>query len=732
MSADSDAARHARWVEAARKELTADPEAALGRSPSGVALRPLYTERDLADVDHLGSFPGQAPFVRGVRASMYASRAWTLRQYAGFSTPEQTNAFFRRALAAGQRGLSVAFDLPTHRGYDSDERHVAGDVGKAGVAIDTVEDLKLVFEGIPLEQTSVSMTMNGAVLPVLAGFIVAAEEQGVARERLSGTIQNDILKEFMVRNTYIYPPAPSLRIVADVLEYVSRQMPRFNSLSISGYHMQEAGAPPALELGYTIADGLEYLRVARERGLDVDAVGRTLSFFFGIGPDFFVEVAKLRAARLLWATLVDQRFQPKDQRTRMLRTHCQTSGISLTAQDPLNNVVRTTVEALAAVLGGTQSLHTNAYDEALALPSERSARIARNTQLILQHETGVASVVDPLGGSYYVERLTHDLVQAALGVIEEIDGLGGMTAAIQARIPQRRIERAAAERQARIDRGEDVIVGVNRFHAPDEPELELFVVDTKSVLTAQVARLERVRAERDPARVERALSALEAGARNAGNLLELSVEAMRDRASVGEVSRALSRVFGRYEATTMTVTGAFAAAYAHDEAWQALLREVERFAEREGRRPRILLAKLGQDGHDRGAKVVAAGLSDLGFDVDLGPLFQTPAEVARQALESDVHFVGISTQAGAHLTLVPELIAELARQGAEGVRVVVGGIVPAADRATLIAAGVLDVFGPGTQVIEIGRRLLQLGEVGAADPSSAAPGDPDTGAAAGG
>ncbi|MFZ5894497.1 MAG: methylmalonyl-CoA mutase [Myxococcota bacterium] len=704
---DSDARE--RWRARAREELEGrDPEAADFRSPAGMQFRPLYTRGDVEAHEAQLGLPGEYPFARGVRASMYVARPWTLRQYAGFSTAEETNAFFRSALAAGQRGLSVAFDLPTHRGYDSDEPHVAGDVGKAGVAIDSVEDLKLVFDGIPLERTSVSMTMNGAVLPVLAGFIVAGEEQGVARERLSGTIQNDILKEFMVRNTYIYPPQASLRIVADVMQYVSANMPRYNSLSISGYHMQEAGAPAVLELGYTLADGLEYLRVAAERGLDIDAVARSLSFFFGISPDFFTEIAKLRAARWLWAELVRERFAPRDERSLMLRTHCQTSGISLTAQEPLNNVVRTTIEALAAVLGGTQSLHTNAYDEALALPSERSARVARNTQLIIQHETGVPAVIDPLAGSYFVESLTRELMDAARRVIQEIDELGGMTAAIQARIPQRRIERAAAERQARIDRGIDVIVGVNRFVSPDEPPPELRVIDTRSVLAAQNSRLAKLRAERDPIRVEQALAALEAGARANENLLDLSISAMRARATLGEVSRALARVFGRFEATTMTASGAFSEAYADDQAWADLCKRVGAFGERFGRRPRILLAKLGQDGHDRGAKVVAAGLSDLGFDVDLGPLFQTPAEVARQALESDVHIVGISTQAGAHSTLVPELLADLARASASGIAVVVGGIVPPADQAALTAAGVRAVFGPGVRVSEIAERLLQI------------------------
>jgi methylmalonyl-CoA mutase len=705
--ADADDPR-VRWRTLAAAEAKGrDPETAT-RTPAGLEVKPLYLPSDLEGLPHLASLPGEPPFLRGVRPTMYTSRPWTLRQYAGFSTPEATNAFFRRALAGGQRGLSVAFDLPTHRGYDSDDPRIAGDVGKAGVAVSSVEDMKVVFNGIPLDQVSVSMTMNGAVLPVLAAFIVTAEEQGVDRRRLSGTIQNDILKEFMVRNTFIYPPAPSLRIVADVMEYVTRELPRYNSISISGYHLQEAGASAELELGYTLADGLCYAEAGIERGLDPDTVLGTLSFFFGIGPDFFGEIAKLRAARWLWATLVQERFRPRDPRSLALRTHCQTSGVSLTAQDPLNNVVRTTLEALSAVLGGTQSLHTNAYDEALALPSERSARIARNTQLILQHETGIPAVVDPLAGSYFIERLTHDLALAARRVIEEVDASGGMTQAIERRIPQRRIARAAAERQARIDRGEELVVGVNAFQAPGEPELELLTVDGHSVLAAQAARLCDVRNNRDSARVSAALSALEAGARGAANLLELSLEAMRARATVGEVSQALERAFGRHDEVTMATTGVFSKAYEGDAEWNEAAQRVREFAEREGRQPRILIAKLGQDGHDRGAKVVAAGLSDLGFDVELGPLFQTPEQAARHALESDVHFVGVSTQAGAHLTLVPELLDALARSGAERTRVVVGGIVSNADRRTLEARGVAAVFGPGTPVLGIARALLEL------------------------
>ncbi|HLV66168.1 MAG TPA: methylmalonyl-CoA mutase [Polyangiaceae bacterium] len=698
-----------RWDALARAELSgSDPDTLVRRLPSGVEARPLYTAEDLAGLEHLGSVPGEYPYVRGVRATMYAGRPWTLRQYAGFSTPEDTNAFFRRALAAGQRGLSVAFDLPTNRGYDADDPSVRGDVGKAGVAASSVEDMIVVFDGIPLGDVSVSMTMNGAVLPVLAAFVVAGEEQGVPLAKLSGTIQNDILKEFMVRNTYIYPPAPSMRIVADVMEFVSRHMPRFNSISISGYHMQEAGASAELELGYTLADGLEYLRAAVERGLDVDAVARSISFFFGIGMDFFGEIAKLRAARLLWATLVRERFSPRDPRSLLLRTHCQTSGVSLTAQDPLNNIVRTTLEALSAVLGGTQSLHTNAYDEALALPSDRSARIARNTQLILQHETGIPGVVDPLGGSYFVEHLTHELATRARAVIAEVDAEGGMTRAIERRVPQRRIERAAAERQARIERGTEVVVGVNAFRASEEPELELRVIDTASVVRTQTERLAALRARRDPIRVAAALEALSRGAEGSENLLELTIEAMRARATVGEVSAALARVFGRHEERAMTTTGVFTEHYRDDPEFAALVERTARFAEERGRRPRILIAKLGQDGHDRGAKVIAGGLADVGFDVELGPLFMSPLDAAKHALESDVHCIGVSTQAGAHLTLVPELVEALDRVGARDVRVVVGGIVPERDRAVLRERGVAAVFGPGSAIVAIAQAILDL------------------------
>ncbi|MEP7052359.1 MAG: methylmalonyl-CoA mutase [Pseudomonadota bacterium] len=698
------------FVELARAELDGrDPETLITQTPEGIALRALYSAEDLQGIQHLDASSGQYPFRRGHRATMYTSRPWTIRQYAGFSTAEESNAFYKRALAAGQRGLSVAFDLATHRGYDSDHPRVSGDVGKAGVAIDSVEDMKRLFDGIPLGSTSVSMTMNGAVLPILASYIVTAEEQGVPPARLSGTIQNDILKEFMVRNTFIYPPAPSMRIVADIIEYATLHMPRYNSISISGYHMQEAGATLDLELGFTLADGLEYIRAALARGLNIDQFAPRLSFFFATGMNFFMEIAKLRAARALWAELVRERFAPADTRSLELRTHCQTSGVSLTAQDPLNNVVRTTVEALSAVLGGTQSLHTNAYDEALALPSERSARIARNTQLILQHEAGLAQVVDPWGGSYFMEALTQELSDRARAVITEVEAAGGMARAIEQGLPKRRIEEAATRRQARIDRGVDVIVGVNAFHAPEEPALELRAVDGRAVLQAQRQRLQELREKRAAGAVESALAVLREHARSgAGNLLEAAVSAMRARATVGEVSAALADVFGRYEGRVHTVQGVYGSYYEGDAAWAALRARVATLRTVLGRNPRLLMAKLGQDGHDRGAKVVASALADLGFDVDLGPMFQTPAEVARQAVDNDVHLVGISTQAGAHVTLVPELIQELAKLGAADVRVVCGGIIPSADEPALFAAGVSLVFGPAAKLPEMAAKLLAL------------------------
>jgi methylmalonyl-CoA mutase len=699
-----------RFLELARLELEGrDPSTLVTDTPEGIALQALYTSEDLTSIEHLDESSGAFPYRRGPRATMYTSRPWTIRQYAGFSTAEESNAFYKRCLAAGQRGLSVAFDLATHRGYDSDHPRVSGDVGKAGVAIDSVEDMKRLFDGIPLGMTSVSMTMNGAVLPILASYIVAAEEQGVPPTQLSGTIQNDILKEFMVRNTFIYPPTPSMRIVADIIEYASLHMPRYNSISISGYHMQEAGATLDLELGFTLADGLEYIRAALARGLSIDQFAPRLSFFFATGMNFFMEIAKLRAARGLWAELVRERFAPQDSRSLELRTHCQTSGVSLTAQDPLNNVVRTTIEALSAVLGGTQSLHTNAYDEALALPSDRSARIARNTQLILQHEAGLTQVVDPWGGSYFMEALTQALSDRARALISEVEALGGMARAIELGLPKRRIEEAAARRQARIDRGLDVVVGVNRFQAPEEPALELRAVDGQAVLEAQRERLRELRANRDAASVAAALSVLRERAQSGqGNLLEASLVAVRARASVGEISAALADVFGRYEGQVHTVQGVYGSYYQGDAEWTALRGRVAAFRAAKGRNPRILMAKLGQDGHDRGAKVVASALADLGFDVDLGPMFQTPDEVARQAVDNDVHLVGISTQAGAHSKLVPELIVELAKLRATDVRVICGGIIPNADEPALFAAGVSLVFGPATKMPEMAAKILDL------------------------
>jgi len=699
------------WRELAAAELGGDDPSSLATELSeGIRLRPLYFPGDADGAPGLGSVPGEFPYVRGVRATMYRKRPWTLRQYAGFSTAEETNAFFRTALAAGQTGLSVAFDLATHRGYDSDHPRVRGDVGKAGVAIDSVEDMKHLFAGIPLEHASVSMTMNGAVLPVLAAFIVAAEEQGVPPSALTGTIQNDILKEFLVRNTFVYPPAPSLRIVADVIEHLTRTMPRYNSLSISGYHMQEAGATADLELAYTLADGLEYLRAGVGRGLDIDEFAPRLSFFFGIGMGFFVEIAKLRAARLLWATLVRERFSPKDPRSLLLRTHCQTSGVSLTVQDPLNNVARTTIEALAAVLGGTQSLHTNAYDEALALPSDAAAHVARATQLVLAHETGVTDVIDPLGGSYFVESLTRDLAARARVIIEEVEAQGGMARAIESGFARRRIEAAAAHKQARRDRGEEVVVGVNAFRSEHEAPFSARFVDPAAVREAQVKRLEALKRGRDAAGVATALGALREAASGSGNLLAASVVAIRARATVGEISQALADVFGRYEASAGVLRGVYDKEYGDDAEWAALKARVLAFAEHHGRRPRILIAKLGQDGHDRGQKVIASGLADLGFDVDLGPLFTTPEEVARHAVENDVHVVGVSSQAGAHLALVPELRAALVALGAADVRIVCGGIIPGEDRPALERAGVSAVFGPGSRVADAAASLLDLFE----------------------
>jgi methylmalonyl-CoA mutase len=698
----------AEWRELAAGELRGqDPDALTWHTPEGLDVRPLYTAADVDGIDFVDTLPGFEPFVRGVRATMYANRPWTIRQYAGFSTAEESNAFYRRNLAAGQMGLSVAFDLATHRGYDSDHPRVVGDVGKAGVAIDSVEDMKILFDGIPLERMSVSMTMNGAVIPTMAMFIVAGEEQGVDVGQLSGTIQNDILKEFMVRNTYIYPPEPSMRIVADIIEFTARNMPKFNSISISGYHMQEAGATADQELAFTIADGLDYVRAAMAKGLDVDEFAPRLSFFFAIGMNFFMEVAKLRAARLLWHRVMSQ-FEPTKPQSLMLRTHCQTSGVSLTEQDPYNNVVRTAFEAMAAVLGGTQSLHTNSFDEALGLPTDFSARIARNTQLILAEETGVTHVVDPLGGSYYVESLTNALAEKAWAIIDEVEALGGMTKAVASGMPKMRIEESAARRQARVDRHDDVIVGVNKY-VPDDVELvDILDIDNTKVREQQVARLQRVRDERDDVKVAAALDALSAGARGNANLLALAVDAARARATVGEISDAMEEVFGRHRAEIHSIAGVYGAEYEGDEEFQQIKKDIETFAEREGRRPRMLVVKMGQDGHDRGAKVIATAFADLGFDVDVGPLFQTPAEAARDAVEHDVHVVGVSSQAAGHKTLVPQLLDELAKAGAGDVVVICGGVIPPQDYDFLHDAGVAAVFGPGTNIPQAARRVLDL------------------------
>ncbi|MFT4013229.1 MAG: methylmalonyl-CoA mutase [Paracoccus sp. (in: a-proteobacteria)] len=696
------------WQKLASKELKgAPPESLNWHTLEGIEVKPLYTETDVRGLPHLGSLPGIEPFTRGPRATMYAGRPWTIRQYAGFSTAEESNAFYRKALAAGQQGVSVAFDLATHRGYDSDHPRVEGDVGKAGVAIDSVEDMKILFDGIPLDKVSVSMTMNGAVIPILANFIVTGEEQGHSRAVLSGTIQNDILKEFMVRNTYIYPPEPSMRIIADIIEYTSNEMPKFNSISISGYHMQEAGANLVQELAYTLADGREYVRAALKAGMDVDQFAGRLSFFFAIGMNFFMEVAKLRAARLLWTRIMKE-FDPKKPGSLMLRTHCQTSGVSLQEQDPYNNVVRTAYEAMAAALGGTQSLHTNALDEAIALPTEFSARIARNTQLILQEETGITHVVDPLAGSYYVESLTHELAEKAWALIEEVEAMGGMTKAVATGMPKLRIEETAARRQAQIDRGEDVIVGVNKYKLASQDPIDILDIDNMKVRDAQIARLERIRATRDQAACDAAL--LELGRRTVegGNLLEAAVECARARASVGEISLAMEGTFGRHRAEVRTLAGVYGAAYEGDEEFAQIQRDVEQFAEDEGRRPRMLVVKMGQDGHDRGAKVIATAFADIGFDVDVGPLFQTPEEAAQDAIDNDVHVIGISSQAAGHKTLAPKLIAALKEQGAEEILVICGGVIPQQDYDFLKQAGVKAIFGPGTNIPSAARDILGL------------------------
>ena len=678
-------------------------------TPEGIAVKPLYTAADVEKLPHTDTLPGFEPFVRGPQPTMYAGRPWTIRQYAGFSTAEESNAFYRSTLAGGGQGVSVAFDLATHRGYDSDHPRVTGDVGKAGVAIDSVEDMKILFDGIPLEKVSVSMTMNGAVLPVLAGYVVAAEEQGVTQDKLSGTIQNDILKEFMVRNTYIYPPEPSMRIVADIIEYTARNMPKFNSISISGYHMQEAGANQALELAFTLADGREYVKTALARGLDVDEFAGRLSFFWGIGMNFYLEIAKMRAARLLWCRIMKS-FGAKKPKSLMLRTHCQTSGWSLTEQDPYNNVVRTTIEAMAAVFGGTQSLHTNSFDEAIALPSEFSSRIARNTQLILQEESHITHVVDPWAGSYLMETLTAEMADKAWAIIEEVEKMGGMTRAVASGWAKLKIEEAAAQKQARIDSGRDVIVGVNKYRPGKADAFEILEVDNHKVRENQIARLKKARANRDAGKVEAALSALtDSAASGKGNLLDLSIKAIRLRATVGEVSNALEKVFGRHRADIQKVSGVYASAYQDGgdaASWEELKREIAAFGEQHGRRPRVMIAKLGQDGHDRGSKVVATAFADLGFDVDIGPLFQTPEECARQAIENDVHAIGVSTLAAGHKTLVPAILAELKKQGSEEIVVFVGGVVPKQDYDFLRAAGVKGIFGPGTPIPVSAQQVL--------------------------
>ena len=697
-----------KWSALADKELRdKSAEDLTWKTLEGIEVSPIYTQEDLSNLEHLGTLPGQEPFTRGVKATMYAGRPWTIRQYAGFSTAEESNKFYRKALEAGQQGVSVAFDLATHRGYDSDHPRVLGDVGKAGVAIDSVEDMKILFEGIPLEKVSVSMTMNGAVIPVLANFIVTGEEQGVEKSLLSGTIQNDILKEFMVRNTYIYPPEPSMRIVADIIEYTSAEMPKFNSISISGYHMQEAGANLVQELAYTLADGKEYVKTAIQRGMDVDKFAGRLSFFFAIGMNFFMEAAKLRAARLLWHRIMDE-LGAKNPRSKMLRTHCQTSGVSLQEQDPFNNVVRTAYEAMSAVLGGTQSLHTNALDEAIALPTEFSARIARNTQLILQEETGVTNVVDPLAGSYYVEKLTSDLADAAWKLIKEVDDLGGMTKAVASGMPKLRIEETAAKRQAEIDKGEQVIVGTNKYRLSQEEEIEILDVDNLAVREAQIVRLQKIRKNRDEKACLVALEEITNRAENGGNLLEAAVQAARCRATVGEISMAIEKIFGRHSAEVKTLAGVYGAAYEGDEDFVTIQKSVEKFAKEEGRRPRMLVVKMGQDGHDRGAKVIATAFADIGFDVDVGPLFQTPEEAAQDAIDNDVHIIGISSQAAGHKTLAPKLIEILKEKEADDILVICGGVIPQQDYEFLKDAGVKAIFGPGTNIPNAAQEIMDL------------------------
>ena len=694
------------WKKITEKELRGKSlDSLTWMSPEGIPIKPLYTAEDLEKMEHVNTLPGVIPFMRGPRATMYSGRPWTVRQYAGFSTAKESNEFYRKCLVAGQKGLSVAFDLATHRGYDSDHPRVLGDVGKAGVAIDSVEDMKLLFDQIPLDQMSVSMTMNGAVLPIMAGFIVAGEEQGASQEQLTGTIQNDILKEFLTRNTYIYPPEPSMRIVADIIEYCSKHMPRFNTVSISGYHMMEAGANSLLQLAFTLADGLEYVRATLSRGLDVDSFAPRLAFFFGIGMNFFMDIAMLRAARILWAELMEQ-FEPKDPRSSMLRTHCQTSGWSLTMQDPYNNIVRTTLEGLSAVLGGTQSLHTNSFDEAVGLPTELSSRIARNTQIIMQEESRICNVIDPLGGSYYVENLTQSMVNEARKIIEEVEEMGGMAKAIIAGMPKLRVEESAARAQARIDQGKDVIVGVNKYQLEEDVEIEVFEVPP-TVRDDQVSRLKETRSKRDGKAVEKALEGITRVAESGGNLLEACIPAARARATVGEITDAMEKVFGRYVATTQCISGVYAAEYGDSEVFASIRKRTDTFLAKEGRRPRMLVTKMGQDGHDRGSKVIATGFADIGFDVDISPMFQTPSEAARMAIENDVHVVGVSSQVAAHKVLVPNLISALKEEGGEDIIVVVGGIIPPSDYDFLYDNGVAAVFGPGTSITEAANLVLK-------------------------
>lgn len=676
------------------------------QSPEGIIIKPLYTVDDVKDIPHKDNLPGFFPFTRGIRGSMYAHRPWTIRQYAGFSSAEESNAFYHRNLNAGQMGLSIAFDLATHRGYDSDHARVEGDVGKAGVAIDSVEDMKILFDGIPLDKMSVSMTMNGAVIPCLAFYIVAAEEQGVAHDQLSGTIQNDILKEFMVRNTYIYPPEPSMRIVGDIIEYTSKEMPKYNSISISGYHMQEAGSTQLQELAYTLANGMEYVRAALSKGLDIDDFAPRLSFFFAIGMNFFMEVAKLRAARTIWAQIMEN-FGAKNPKSMMLRTHCQTSGVSLTEKDPYNNVVRTTIEAMAATMGGTQSLHTNAFDEAMALPTDTSARIARNTQIILQEEMGLTNVVDPLGGSYYVESLTNDLVQEAWKIIHEVEEMGGMTKAVGAGYPKMNIERAAALKQARIDKGEETVVGVNKYRLKEEDQINILQIDNIAVRKSQIKKLKIVKENRDHDNCKAALDALTEAAKSDENLLEKAIEAARARATLGEISDAMETVFGRHRAVVRSISGVYGGAYSGDKNYMDIQNKIKSFEIKVGRRPRILVAKMGQDGHDRGAKVIATAFADIGFDVDIGPLFQTPEETAREAIENDVHIIGVSSQAAGHKTLIPSLIDALKAEGADDILVVAGGVIPAQDHDDLYNAGVIAIFGPGTNIPDAAAEILE-------------------------